>query len=177
MPDKEFDYFTIEYLTIEPPKNKAIVDRFMKAGYDKLKLFNEIISTREPEEAKDDGDFMELIEYIMNAMDKEEITEVLIGALRDNFYYIENILKLQKLSNDKVYDIVIDTLTEEIIEYTYDNDLSELVEALNIYTNLSDLILLKLALNNGVVAFVKEIIKYIILDDNQLIEEIEQLLE
>jgi hypothetical protein len=88
---------------------------------------------------------------------------------------IKEILAIQKLTSTQIYDAIMRALTPDVVELVYDDDLSEIVNLLDKFTDLSDLHLLKLALEVKNVLLIKEIVEYVTIEDEELLQFITDL--
>jgi hypothetical protein len=169
LPNENVNDFSADMLGVDSELDLFILKRYIDAGYEPILLYSALMS-EETEWAT------EYRLYVLEHMKESELIYALVYALNDGYIYgIKEILLTQKLTFAQIYDTIIETLKPEIVEYIYDDDLSEIGTLLNQFTDLSDLHLLKQALEVNNIPLIKEIVEYVITEDEDLLQSITDL--
>jgi hypothetical protein len=178
LPDEAFNFDILDHLYGDDVVQLEIINKYSKLKINRTGMLNHLLySLDEDTSIGIESPFGKYVSIIIMNMDESEIVPLLSEAISEGYDYIDFILECSDISDDATNDAIIDILSNsDIVDYKYGGDLSLIVASLNKHTNLSDLKLLRLAVNNNIALLITEILKYVTVDDTELLSMIEDII-
>jgi hypothetical protein len=178
LPDEIFNIEILEYFYKDDILSLEIIKKYSKLEYNRMNMLNALLFDLEEEEnILIDAPYGKYVSIIIGNMSDAEIKKILFDAIIQPYDYVDFILEFGNATNDTINNAIISGFNEpDVIDIGYGGDISSIVASLDKHTNLSDLKLITLAVENNIPLLVNEILNYITIDDEKLSFRIQQII-